>query len=103
MTRSRYKSPQAVAFGLALHRLRTQRGWTLTKLARRCGMNATYLGRLEKGVNTPSLESLFELAEILGVQPSEIVREMDDRIKEMKAFMLRKDEILREIDARKKS
>lgn len=62
--------------GAILRRLRLQRGWTLVKLARRSGLHPTYLGIVERGGNLPSLTVLFELAEVLGADPGEIVREV---------------------------
>jgi len=67
----------AAYFGAIIRRLRTERGWNLVKFAQRSGMNATYLSVLEKGRNTPSLFTLFELADVLNVPAAEIVSEIE--------------------------
>ena len=67
----------ALYFGAIIRRLRTERGWNLVKFAQRSGMNATYLSVLEKGGNSPSLFTLFELADVLNVPAAEIVREIE--------------------------
>lgn len=67
----------AVRFGSIIRRLRQERGWTLGTLARRCGMNPTYLGVLEKGGNVPGLQTIFALADSLDVEAAEIIRELD--------------------------
>lgn len=46
--------------------------------ARRCDLNPNYLGVLEKGGNMPSLETLFEIADVYGVWAADIVREVED-------------------------
>lgn len=77
MPAPRRSHPDAARFGAVIRRLRRERGWTLIKLAQRSGMNATYLGVLERGGNMLSVETLFELAEVLNTTASEIVREVE--------------------------
>jgi transcriptional regulator with XRE-family HTH domain len=60
-----------------MNRLRRERGWTLVRLAARLNMNATYLGVLETGKNTPSLDTLLQLADAFGVEAAEMVREVE--------------------------
>ena len=76
MPKAKRPTLDAVLFGAIIHRLRMERGWNLVKFAQRTGMNATYLGVLEKGGNTPSLYTLFELADVFNVDAAEIVREI---------------------------
>lgn len=77
MTTSKKREMEAVHFGGILRRFRMQRGWTLAELGYHSGMNATYLGVMERGGNVPSLQTLFYLADLFGVEAAEIVREMD--------------------------
>lgn len=69
-------SRDAVRFGAIIKRLRLQRGWTIAKLAQRAGMHATYIGIVERGGNVPSLLTILELAEVLGADPGDVVREV---------------------------
>jgi len=75
MTLSRRADPDAVVFGAILRRERQARGWTLRKLAQRAGMNAQYLGVVEAGGNVPSLSLILEVAEVLGADAGEMIRE----------------------------
>jgi len=68
----------AVRFGAILRRLRLTRGWTIILAAQRCGMNPNYLGSLEKGGNMPSVRTLLEVADVYGVNASDIVREVEE-------------------------
>lgn len=79
------KDADAVRFGSVIHRLRTERGWTLVKLAQRSGMNPTYLGVLEKGGNLPSLTTLLELADVFNVSAGDIVREVEEMRRQARA------------------
>lgn len=69
-------SRDAVRFGAIITRLRVQRGWTKAKLAQRSGMHVTYIGTVERGGNVPSLETILELADVLGADVGEIMREV---------------------------
>jgi transcriptional regulator with XRE-family HTH domain len=76
MPKSVTVSADAVRFGAILRRLRQEKGWTIRKLARRAGMNATYVSIVETGGNVPSLTTILELTEVLGVDVAEIMREV---------------------------
>lgn len=76
MPRSRMIDPDAERFGAILQRLRLQRGWTRKKLATRAGLSAQYVGILEMGGNVPSLSTVLELAEVLGADVAEIMRQL---------------------------
>jgi len=76
MPKSSTFHPDAVRFGAIVRRLREERGWTRTKLATRAGMSAQYVGIVEKGGNIPSLTTVLELAEVLGGDVAEIMREL---------------------------
>jgi transcriptional regulator with XRE-family HTH domain len=78
MPRAKHIHPNAARLGAIVQRLRLARGWTLTKCAQRTGMNATYLSILEKGGNMPSVQTLFELADVFNVRPSELIREVEE-------------------------
>jgi ribosome-binding protein aMBF1 (putative translation factor) len=70
-------SDDAVVFGTILRRLREANGLTFVQLGDRLGMNAWHLSTLEKGRNMPSVETLLALAEVYGVEASEMLREVE--------------------------
>jgi transcriptional regulator with XRE-family HTH domain len=78
MPKLRTTNPDAIRFGAILRRLRMARGWTLIIAAQRCGMNPNYLGALEKGGNMPSVDTLLEMADVYGVNASDLVREVEE-------------------------
>ena len=77
MPRARVPDEDAVRFGAIVTRLRMERQWTLADLSRLSGLNATWLGVLERGGNIPSLTTIFKLAEVFGVEAAELVREVE--------------------------
>ena len=76
MPRSRSYNADAARFGAIVRRLRTQRGWTLRKLATRTGLSAAYVSIVERGENVPSLTTVLEIVEVLGGDIAEIMREL---------------------------
>lgn len=58
-------------FGGALKRLREAHGLSRRELARRAGLNATYVSMLERGERSPSDETLAKLAAGLGLSDHE--------------------------------
>lgn len=77
MPRAQRYDIHAVRFGAIVKRLRNERGWTIADLSRESRMNATWLGILEQGGNTPSLATIFRLADAFDVEAAEMVRELD--------------------------
>jgi len=77
MPRARVSSDDASRFGAIIRRLRATRGWTLADFAKFSGMNATYLGVLERGGNMPSLATILKLADLFGVDAADMVREVE--------------------------
>ena len=53
--------------GAALRRERTAAGLTLSELARRAGISKATVSQLEAGAGNPSIETLWSLADALGV------------------------------------
>jgi plasmid maintenance system antidote protein VapI len=82
MPRATETYPTAVYFGEILRRLRLQHGWTIRELARLSEMHPTYISALEKGANSPSLNTILLLAILFDADPGEWVREIAQRWKE---------------------
>src|ERR1051326_6266861 len=53
--------------GEKLNAIRTERGWSRAKLARRAGVNEQQIVRWEGGRNTPSADGVAALAAALGI------------------------------------
>ena len=58
---------------MRLKALRTQRGWTQPVLAKKAGVSAGYLARLETCRHDPKLSTLVKLAKALGVPVTELL------------------------------
>lgn len=58
--------------GQRIVRVRKRRGWRQGDLARRLGVPRERLGKWERGVNSPSLEDLSALSEVLELPLEEL-------------------------------
>jgi transcriptional regulator with XRE-family HTH domain len=60
--------------GQNLARIRRQKGLTQEELAEVSGFSQQYLSGLERGARNPTVVTLYELAQALGVNHVELVR-----------------------------
>lgn len=67
----------AVPLGNNLRRLRARAGLSVVELARRAGLGRATLTQLEAGSGNPTLETLYALANELGVALSELIAEAE--------------------------
>ena len=79
MPRRARNSREARHFGAIIRRLRMQREWTLVDFGRKANMNPTYLGFLERGENSPTLDTVILLAKVLGTEASDVFREIEQQ------------------------
>lgn len=63
------------SFGKVLRRLRLEAELSQEELAHKCDLHRTYVSFLERGLKSPSLGVVVALAEELGVEAWEMVRE----------------------------
>jgi len=72
------RSPEK-AFGKALRVFRNKVSLSQEALAAEGGYHRTYIGQLERGEKSPSLRTIFNLSEALGIKPSLLVRAAENR------------------------
>ena len=59
--------------GENVRRLRSQADLTQEELAERSGFSQQYISDLERGLRNPTIVSLWELAQVLGVSPDRLI------------------------------
>jgi transcriptional regulator with XRE-family HTH domain len=75
MQRSK-KSPQE-AFGTVLRELRLRHGFSQDSYAHYTGYHRNYIGQLERGEKSPSLNALFNLASSFNLKPSQLLERLE--------------------------
>ncbi len=69
-----------IAIGEELAKRRRDAGLSQEALAENCGIHRTYVSQLERGLKSPTLHTLFLLADALEVSPSTFVRAVERRL-----------------------
>jgi transcriptional regulator with XRE-family HTH domain len=65
-------------FGRTVRRLRRQKGWSQEQLAHVSRLHRTYIGGIERGERNVGVLNILQLAQALGVLPTELFREFDE-------------------------
>jgi len=68
------------AFGKALHDVRTSLNISQEKLALLCNLDRTSISRLERGLRTPNIRTIFALSKILKIKPSEMLSKVEEAL-----------------------
>lgn len=65
---------QSEAFGIAVRQLRTERKLSQEAAALNSGIDRAYFGHIERATKSPTLTTVWKIADALGVKPSELLR-----------------------------
>ncbi len=71
------KSDTSVLFGAILRSIRIERGLSQEALALEAGLQRNYISLMERGLNQPTITTIFRLALALGVRPSVLVERVE--------------------------
>lgn len=66
-----------IKFGCRLRQLREDNGFQQYEFATYCGVSEAYYGRLERGEYSPTLKMLEKISRTLGINISELVKDID--------------------------
>jgi transcriptional regulator with XRE-family HTH domain len=69
------------AFGKALAAFRGKSGLSQEKFAAEVGMHRTHVSQLERGLKSPTLDTIAAIAAALKVKPHELVRAAEQRLR----------------------
>jgi len=68
--------PVEVAFGRVLRAKRKEGGLSQEALAMEAGIDRNFVSLMERGLNQPSLSTVFKLAKALKVEPASLLKEV---------------------------
>ena len=68
------------AFGQVIRELREKQGLSQEELSFAANRHRTYVSLIERGRNSPSMRTLWVLADALGVEPADIIRRVQRRL-----------------------
>ena len=62
----------ALTFGKRIRSIRTGKNISQEKLAELCGLHPTYIGQIERGEKSPTIDSIYKIAEGFGMSMEEL-------------------------------
>lgn len=74
----RERAPLSAAFGLVIREMRGEAGLSQERLGFLAGLSRVYIGEVERGEKTPTLDAVASLAEALG-KPAHVLIEAAER------------------------
>lgn len=81
---------ELVVLGDILVRVREHAGLKQREVADRLGLPASYLSKIEAGTRRLDVIELVRIAEAIGSDPAEIIRELREELKKIERTSLRK-------------
>lgn len=66
--------------GVQIQRLRMAKGWSQEHLAEVANLHRTYISQLERGLKSPSVRVLYQIATGLGVTMSALLEAVEDSL-----------------------
>ena len=72
-------------FGVILREKRKERGFSQEALALEAGIDRNFVSLLERGLNQPSLSTIFKLADALNLKPSDLVNDLEKKMTQKEA------------------
>jgi transcriptional regulator with XRE-family HTH domain len=73
MTVDATTDPLRAAVGVSIRRARQASGMSMRDFAGRCGLSQPFVSAVERGLSTPSIATLYRMAEVLGTEPSTLL------------------------------
>lgn len=67
----------AVLIGRVLREYRLEKGMSQELLSGLAGLDRTHYSKIERGLRSPAIDTLFRIAQALEVPPSEIIRRLE--------------------------
>jgi transcriptional regulator with XRE-family HTH domain len=72
--------------GQAIHSARTHARLSMRELAEQCGVSQPFISAVERGLSTPSISTLYRLAEVLDTEPAALLPvHRDDEVSVIRA------------------
>jgi transcriptional regulator with XRE-family HTH domain len=70
------RQPHRRILGDTVRAKRTKSGFSQEKLAEKAGLSTVFISRIERGVESPSMDSMVKIARALGVRVRDLVAEV---------------------------
>ena len=70
----------AEQIGTILRKLREKRGLTQEELSGLAALDRTHYSKIERGLRSPTLDTIFKISFALDLKPHELIRVMEEQV-----------------------
>ena len=77
----------AALVGQVIQSYRLRKGMSQEVLSGLAGLDRTHYSKIERGLRSPTLDTLFKIAQALDIPPSDIVRQIEQQISEYRDLL----------------
>jgi transcriptional regulator with XRE-family HTH domain len=70
------------AFGAVLKQSRLKAGLSQEELALECDLDRTFISLMERGKRKPTINTIFTIASVLSIKPSQFVKEVEKLVEQ---------------------
>lgn len=67
----------AKQIGTVIKRLRKEKGLSQEVLSGLAGLDRTHYSKIERGLRSPTIDTIFKIAQPLGIPPHKLIREIE--------------------------
>lgn len=72
----------AELIGTVIQKFRNEKGMSQEVLSGLAGLDRTHYSKIERGLRSPTIDTLFKIAQALDIPPHELVKEIERCLKE---------------------
>lgn len=68
----------SISLGIKIRAMRNRKGLSQDGLALQCGLDRSYMGRIERGEVNITVDKLYQISELLGCEPAELLPSINE-------------------------
>tara|TARA_R110000772_G_scaffold226474_1_gene337191 strand:+ start:79521 stop:79760 length:240 start_codon:yes stop_codon:yes gene_type:complete len=68
----------SITLGAKIRAMRNRKGFSQDGLALQCGLDRSYMGRIERGEVNITVEKLYQISELLGCEPADFLPRINE-------------------------
>ena len=68
----------SITLGAKIRAMRNRKGLSQDGLALQCGLDRSYMGRIERGEVNITVDKLYQISELLGCEPADLLPRLNE-------------------------
>jgi transcriptional regulator with XRE-family HTH domain len=68
----------SITLGAKIRAMRNRKGFSQDGLALQCGLDRSYMGRIERGEVNITVDKLYQISDLLGCEPADLLPRINE-------------------------